>query len=194
MNHLQLFNTIAPAYAWFYRHQVTLYTKLFTRLQAELPDSIKTVLDVGCGTGAMCQVFSQQYQTTGVDGSEKMLIQAKKHTQGAEINFQLVDFTQGLPFADQSFDLVYASFVAHGVPKQDREVLINEMKRVSKHVVVLFDYDEGRHWIINLVEWLEHGDYFNFVKHFKQEWAQHFAHQKIIAQNKYSALYIGKTA
>lgn len=192
MNHLQLFNTIAPAYAWFYRYQVKLYTKLLKHLQRELQEPIHSVLDVGCGTGAMCHVFSQHYQTTGVDGSEKMLKQAAKHTRGSEIQYQLVDFTQGLPYKDQSFDMVYASFVAHGVPEAQRAILIQEMKRVSKHYVVLFDYHEGRHWFINLVEWIEQGDYFNFVKHFKQEWSQHFTDQHIYILNKYSALYIGQ--
>jgi ubiquinone/menaquinone biosynthesis C-methylase UbiE len=189
MNHLQLFNTIAPAYAWFYRYQVQLYTRLLKHIQKNVGESVQSVLDVGCGTGAMCEVFSKHYDVLGVDGSASMLKQASK--RNPNLNFQLVDFTKGLPFEDQHFDLVYASFVAHGVNQAERALLVQEMKRVSKKYVILFDYHQGRNWFINLVEWIENGDYFNFVKYFNQEWKDYFTNQTIYVLNKYSALYIG---
>jgi ubiquinone/menaquinone biosynthesis C-methylase UbiE len=189
MNHLQLFNSIAPAYAWFYRYQVKLYKRLLIKIQDQLKQPVESVLDVGCGTGAMCEVFSSAHTITGVDGSPSMLKQAQK--RNPKLKFQLVDFTQGLPYEDNQFDMVYASFVAHGVNQAERRFLLQEMKRVSKHYVILFDYHQGRHIFIDFIEWIENGDYFNFVKNFTQEWTQHFTQQTIVELNEYSALYIG---
>ena len=192
MNHLQLFNTIAPAYAWFYSTQVRLYTRLLKHLQAEFQQPVETILDVGCGTGAMVEVLSKPYQVIGVDGSARMLAQAKKHLPHG--HFQHVDFTQGLPFPDQHFDVVYASFVLHGVPQVQRLALLQEMKRVCRHQVIVFDYHEGRNPFIDAVEWLEHGDYFNFLKTFREEFHEVFPKDSIRILNKYSALYVGNAS
>jgi ubiquinone/menaquinone biosynthesis C-methylase UbiE len=146
-------------------------------------------LDVGCGTGAMVEVFSQHFTTLGIDGSQRMLDQA--HNRFPIGMYQQVDFTQGLPFEDKSFDLVYASFVLHGIPQVERSALLEEMKRVSQQQVIIFDYHHGRNILIDSVEYLEQGDYFNFINTFESEFKQMFSKHTTLPLNKYSELYVG---
>ena len=67
------------------------------------------VLDVGCGTGRMVENLKKfGAKVTGLDVSEKMLAIAKKHFSTTE--FVLGDIEE-LPFEDESFDMVVATFV-----------------------------------------------------------------------------------
>lgn len=67
------------------------------------------VLDVGCGTGRMVENLKKfGAKVTGVDVSEKMLAIAKKRFSTSE--FVLGDI-EDLPFEDESFDMVVATFV-----------------------------------------------------------------------------------
>jgi len=97
-----------------------------------------------------------------------------------------------LPFADKSFDVSITSFVAHGLSKNERQVMYDEMIRITKHLVIIYDYNEHRGLITDLAEWLEGGDYFNFIKTIKNELNDKFEDLTIINANIRSALYIAK--
>lgn len=66
------------------------------------------------------------------------------------------------------------------------------MKRVSKYAAVLFDYNERRSLITDIAEWLEGGDYFNFIGSVEDELQKQFGNLKIINTGKRSAMYICK--
>ena len=124
-----------------------------------------SVLDVGCGTGALCSVLHERgFAVTGVDPAKRMLAVASKKPQNAGVTFVLGDASRRLPFEDKAFDISIASYVAHGLHPKERKLLYAEMSRVTKQKVIIYDYNQNRAPLTSLVEWLERGDYFRFIK------------------------------
>ena len=92
----------------------------------------RTVLDVGCGAGVDLARFAKGgASVTGVDlaPSAVALARANFEQQGLNGRFEVAD-GEHLPFADDSFDLVYA----HGVVQYSAhpERLVAECRRVLK--------------------------------------------------------------
>lgn len=170
----RLFNTIAPIYGLFYRYQ----QKMFRRAMKEAIKAVDwrnydSILDVGCGTGALCSLFYKDgLQVTGIDPAENMLQIAKKQNKGSSIQFLQANALEGLPFEDKSFDLSISSYVAHGMPLQDRKKLYQEMARVSSHKVIIYDYNDERALMTSFIEWMERGDYFRFIEAAEEEMRQ----------------------
>ena len=192
--HTGLFDRIAKVYGWFFHRQQTGYEIALKKLgEVEDLSSVSRVLDIGCGTGALCSVFAKSgYQTFGVDSSQKMLQQAEKKTKGLNIDFQQASIVNDLPFENDSMDLVSASFVAHGLPKELRLKMLNDMNRISNHLVILIEFNQHRRWYIDLVEWAEQGDYFNFIKTIDTELSTIFSSVKKVQLNDTSSFYICK--
>ncbi len=166
-----LFNVIAPIYALFYNYQRKFFTRIIDEAKSQFdPTLYKTVLDVGCGTGALCSVLKSKGMTvTGIDSAEKMIASAKNNPENSGVNFIHGDVGAGLPFPDKSFDIAIASYVAHGINAAERITLYAEMGRIAKHVVIIYDYNQKRSLLTTIVEYLERGDYFNFIKQAKTE-------------------------
>lgn len=163
-----LFNFIAPLYGLFFTYQKRRYAKTLDAMQHYLKD--ETILDVGCGTGALCSALSDRgLAVTGIDPASKMLFIAKRKNMDKPITFVQADATMPLAFADKQFDLAIASYVAHGMQKEMRTMLYKQMSRVAKHYVIIHDYNANRSPLTSLIEYLEGGDYFHFIKHAHQE-------------------------
>ena len=191
---VSLFDKIAPIYGLFFDFQVRYYSKILDRIKGQFDiGKYETVLDIGCGTGALCRVLSDKgLAVTGVDTSPKMLKQARKKTQDQDIAFAEIKAGKSLPFGDNSFDLVIASYVAHGLKPKERIDLYQEMGRIAKTYVIIYDYNKNRSLVTTLVEWLENGDYFNFIKIVKSELEGIFNNVRIIDVDKRAAWYICK--
>jgi ubiquinone/menaquinone biosynthesis C-methylase UbiE len=91
----------------------------------------KSILDVGCGTGAMLSIVINEYkdiQACGIDLSEKMLEKA------AELLGQRVQLIAGdsdnLPWEDDYFDLVVCNSSFHHFPEPVK--VLKEIRRVLK--------------------------------------------------------------
>lgn len=77
------------------------YNYVLNLLQLKPADLL---LDVGCGSGYFAQLASEEgANITGIDASEKLLIEAKERTQA--INFLMGEMEE-LPFANESFNIV----------------------------------------------------------------------------------------
>ncbi len=165
-NNRSLFNLIAPVYGLFYKRQKRHYAEVIRKAAPQLDlTTYQSLLDVGCGTGALCAAISAKgLNVTGIDSAEKMLAYARKQPGNRTVRFIHADVVRRLPFDDKSFDVSIASYVAHGMPKEERIRLYAEMSRVSKAAVVIFDYNQNRAFFTSLVEWAEQGDYFRFIK------------------------------
>jgi len=161
-----LFNTIAPFYGLFYQYQKKSFIKVINHASKELDlKKFNTILDVGCGTGALCSVLNELgLKVTGVDTAEEMLRIARKKVKNQAIDFSNANILNGLPYDNDSFDITIASYVAHGMKKESRKKMYAEMSRVSKCEVIIYDYNSKRSLLTSIVEWLEKGDYFNFIK------------------------------
>ncbi len=167
----RLFDRIAPVYGLFYARQKRRYARIADQVKDKMDvDAFQSALDVGCGTGALCAVLNERGLTvTGIDPAAKMLDVARRQPENKGIRFLQGSALDRLPFADNAFDLVIASYVAHGLQADDRRKLYAEMGRVAREVVIIHDYNGTRSLLTTLVEWLEGGDYFHFIRHAEDE-------------------------
>ena len=69
-----------------------------------------------------------------------------------------------------------------------------EMSRISKHLVILHDYNENRGLFTDIIEWLERGDYFNFIKKVKYELKETFRDVNVINVAEKAAWYVCSTS
>ncbi len=188
----EFFKIIAPFYGLFYDIQKRRYNVILDRAQSKLDFSLyKTIIDIGCGTGALCSVLNQRgFVVTGIDQVRKMLNIAIKKQENKKIDFKQASALERLPFEDKSFDISIASYVAHGLKENERKIMYAEMSRITKHFVIIYDYNETRSVFISLVEWFEGGDYFNFIKNTKLEMKENFRDVRVIDVNLRAAWYI----
>jgi ubiquinone/menaquinone biosynthesis C-methylase UbiE len=108
----------------------------------------RSVLDVGCGAGVDLARFAKGgADVTGVDVAPSAigLAQANFQQQGLHGRFEVANGEQ-LPFADGSFDLVYAHGVVQYTAQPQR--LVDECRRVLK------PGGEGIFQVYNRVSWL----------------------------------------
>lgn len=192
----KLFNRIAPIYGLFFKYQKKHYQKILNDIQNDYQNNINLnedviIIDFGCGTGALCSALKDmKLDVTGVDSARNMLKVAIKKTKDTDIKFHEGSILERLPFVDNSFDIAIASYVAHGLNRSERKKMYKEMSRLSKELVIIHDYNEKRSLLTDLVEWLERGDYFNFIKVVKGELRDNFADVKVINIDKRAAWYV----
>ncbi|MBV9347672.1 MAG: class I SAM-dependent methyltransferase [Pseudolabrys sp.] len=95
-------------------------------------------LDVGCGTGAFCELIQSRCAPAalaGIDPSPAQIAHAKKQIPNADLR---VADALALPFNDKSFDAVVTALVLHFLT--DRDKAFSEMKRVAKSGAVVAGY------------------------------------------------------
>ena len=175
-----LFNLIAPVYGLFYNYQKSRYAKIVEKVKNEMNlFSFETIIDVGCGTGALCSVLNDKgMNVTGIDPAIKMLDIAMSKSENKDIKFFQGNALEGLSFEDKRFDLAISSYVAHGLEAEDRKRLYAEMSRVAREYVIIHDYNNKRSFFTSIIEWLEGGDYFHFIKHAESEMKDCLAEMK----------------
>jgi SAM-dependent methyltransferase len=186
--HGRLFHRIALPYSWFFAGQTRSYARCFDLGRAALPDPAgKLALDLGCGTGAFTAALRKEgWNAQGVDIAPGMLAQARKKG----LSCSLGDVLQGLAYDEHSFDLVSAAYVAHGLRRDDRHRLFAEMRRLSRGIVLLHDYTPDRHPLTSFIEWLEDGDYFNFIKTGEDEMRAVFPAVRVVRVGPRAAWYL----
>ena len=81
-------------------------------------------------------------------------------------------------------------YVAHGLRKDDRHRLFTEMRRLSRGLVLLHDYTPDRHPLTTLIEYLEGGDYFNFIQTGEAEMRAVFSDVNVVRVGPRAAWYI----
>ena len=89
------------------------------------------LLDLGCGVGQYSKYFYDKgFEVTSADISERALNYLSKKYE--EIKTVRIDMTEPLPFADKSFDVVFANLSIHFFNENDTRSLISEVKRILK--------------------------------------------------------------
>lgn len=111
---------------------------------------VRTVLDVGCGTGTLAVELARRAPDTaisGIDGDPEILGRAsiKAIVAGVEVDFREA-FATALPFTDGSFDRVTSSLVLHHLSHRDKARSLAEIHRVlrPKGRVVIADWGRGQ--------------------------------------------------
>jgi len=169
--HKRLFNRISLVYGLFFTMQRKTYRKVINKMKPTLNlEDFDSIIDIGCGTGALCSVLDDKgLNVTGLDTAEKMIKVAKKKNKNSSIHFVQGDILETIPFEKNTFDIAIASYVAHGLKKEDRLKMYNAMKHIAKDYVIFHDYNKKRNPITSIIEWAEGGDYFYFIEHAEDE-------------------------
>ncbi|NLK58678.1 MAG: class I SAM-dependent methyltransferase [Tissierellia bacterium] len=189
----KLFDCIAPIYSRYFDFQKRMYQDALQTVASGISlDAYETILDVGCGTGAFAAVMlARGFTVTGIDTSEKMLQAARRKVMHPSARFLHAD-GGALPFTDGSFDIVFSSYVLHGLQPDERKNLYREMKRVAKHLVIVHDYNQTRSITTSIVEWAERGDYFRFIQAVEEEMRAGFSDLRVIPAADKANWYVGE--
>jgi SAM-dependent methyltransferase len=138
--HKLIFTLISFIYSLFFRQNSRKYLEIIESNKELLgnPAELK-VLDIGCGTGAFTWALHKAgFSVTGVDISTAMMRTARNHG----LDCVKADIAGGIPFKSESFDLVCAAYVAHGMRRRYREKLFREAFRLSSATVIFHDYNK----------------------------------------------------
>lgn len=186
-----LFDRIAPIYGMFFSLQKKNYAFIPDMLKEQRIMPPMQVLDIGCGTGALLSVLEEAgYAVTGLDQASEMLKVARWKTRHQKIRYVHHANGKRLPFKDNSFDLVISSFVLHGMKSEERLGLYREMKRISRRKVIIHDYNRNRSLPTTVIEYLENGDYFEFIKVAEDEMREIFGEVKITQVAERASWYV----
>lgn len=117
------------------REYVTLRPLVDVLRKAHMGEDPVTVLESGCGEGVNFKHLQQlgftdssSYTFTGIDPSPEAVAEARKHDVDARVGDGL-----SLPFANESFDVVFSRDVLHHlVSDRERKRFHEEMIRVTK--------------------------------------------------------------
>jgi ubiquinone/menaquinone biosynthesis C-methylase UbiE len=103
--------------------------------------ALKTVLDVGVGSGLFAEAFSQRgLEVSGIDVNPQMITAARQFVPKG--NFR-ESIAEELPYPDASFDLVFFGLVLH---ESDEPLkVLQEARRVSRQRICILEwpYQEG---------------------------------------------------
>jgi 2-polyprenyl-3-methyl-5-hydroxy-6-metoxy-1,4-benzoquinol methylase len=108
----------------------------------------KSVLDFGCGTGALSVAMaSRGAEVTGVDPTEVSLEACKYRAQYFQVENsvtpQLVSSTPELPFDDKSFDIVISNSVMEFIPFNRKEYIIELLRLVKASGLLIISTENG---------------------------------------------------
>lgn len=98
--------------------------------------TIKTILDIGTGSGLFAEEFSNKnIKVYGIDSNPEMIEAAKHYVPAGDFN---ISKAEQLPFEDNKFDTVFFGLVLHEV--DDFFKALKEAKRVSKNTVYALEW------------------------------------------------------
>jgi ubiquinone/menaquinone biosynthesis C-methylase UbiE len=122
------------------------------------------VLEVGCGTGTLLIFVKRLHPdltVTGLDPDPKALARAQRKAGAASMSIRLDrGFSDALPYADASFDVVFSSFMFHHLESAEEKLqTLREIRRVLRpggrlHLVDFTSSEPTRRGI--LTHWLRH--------------------------------------
>ncbi|HEY8203737.1 MAG TPA: class I SAM-dependent methyltransferase [Pyrinomonadaceae bacterium] len=114
------------------RHRYTEYAPWMPRVMGFKEFSGKRLLEVGCGMGTDLLQFARGgARVTGVDLTPRSIEISRHHLKLSDerADFAVTD-AEKLPFADESFDVVYSNGVLHHTP--DTGGAVREIHRVLR--------------------------------------------------------------
>ncbi len=104
-------------------------------IKSAIPADVRTILDAGCGNGAITNALEADYEILGVDFSPAAL----EHVRAPKLLASVTD----LPLDDGSFDLVMCNEVWEHLSSEDLHQAVAEAIRVTRrHLLVGVPYRE----------------------------------------------------
>jgi SAM-dependent methyltransferase len=98
-------------------------------MTAMIPSDVRTILDVGCGNGAMANILVNTYAVYGADRSKAALSSLSIPRVCCE--------SDRIPFKSAAFDLVLCSEILEHLPGRSYTNTIREIKRLSLGYILL---------------------------------------------------------
>lgn len=94
-----------------------------------LPSDVKTIIDVGCGDGAITNQLAKKYDVTAVDRSKTALsfVKTKK----------ILSSSNQIDVPDRSFDMVFSSELLEHLEEEVFNGTIEKMEKISKRYILL---------------------------------------------------------
>lgn len=134
--------------------------------RVELKDG-ETLLDVGCGAGALAISCAQKFPNANVVGVDIWSVSYPFYTQkrcednALANNLDNIKFVQGsatkLDFANETFNVVVSNFVYHNIPGNKQEYLLDSLSKLKKGgMFIIHDlfnkagYKDMEHFVIKL--------------------------------------------
>ncbi len=189
--HKSIFNLIAPVYDALDNVVKSGFKKTIENVLSVVDVKNKTVLDIGTGAAAWgAMLMENGAKVHGVDFAPFMIAKARKR-YGDKMTFSIGNGMNLEQFDDNSFDIVTASFVLHGFAYEKRMLILKEMHRITKNLVIINDYHGKTPFIGQFLEFLEGSDYINFKKHFPDELKSLFPHTMACKAGEGQAVYFG---
>jgi ubiquinone/menaquinone biosynthesis C-methylase UbiE len=111
---------------------------LFPEQTPEKLASVRSLLDIACGSGAWVANVAQRYphiDATGIDISSAMIDLANETARSHGLHnahFTVMDAKQPLAFANNTFDFINTRFISSFMDQASWPLLIAECKRVLK--------------------------------------------------------------
>ena len=137
----ECWDNLAPEYdyknspKWFWANPEKWANEIKRRIRG-----FSTVLDVGCGAGALAIPLSKEFDVVALDFSKKMLFQLKQRKEefGTDVEIVCAD-AHNIPFKDGSFDVVLCRFALWPLPEPRKA--IEEMVRVARNRIIIVEGD-----------------------------------------------------
>ncbi len=105
-----------------YREKTEVFKKI-------IPPGVRSVLDVGCGNGAIANVLAEEYSVVGLDASRTALTHLRTPTIEASAT--------AMPVESDSFDLALCSEMLEHLNEDDFRKTIKEIKRVATRYILI---------------------------------------------------------
>ncbi len=126
-----------------------------------------SVLDLGCGTGAMAPSFDPR-RYLGVDINRRYVDWARR-TKPAH-RFEAMDGSR-LNLPDEGFDAVFIGGVIHHLPDEAALGMLREARRVVKPAGLFLMWEDvptrsGGNWIGRMVHRLDEGEHIRAERHY----------------------------
>ncbi|MBN2776097.1 MAG: class I SAM-dependent methyltransferase [Bacteroidales bacterium] len=184
-----IFNTLAIIFSKMDFVLKDRFDSSFKVITQEIEIKGKTVLDIGTATGDWASMFINHSakEVHGLDFAKKMIVRAKR--KYPKVNFFCEDAKSICSLPDKSFDIVTTSYVLHGMKKEARIEVLNEMKRLSKSMIIINDFYGKTPIFMRFLETVERSDYKNFKNEITDELFSIFKNCKSFNLGKGHGLY-----
>jgi len=193
-----------------------LYSKLITPLEGEfmsLVDELipigSTVIDIGCGPGALVLKLSGKCErVTGIDVSDRMIAYAKKQKEkmgATNVTFVCEDASTMARIHDEQFSFATMCACLHGMSWRVRQDVIRNCYTFSEKVIlsdfvsplprnivgagqILLEVLEGRESFRNFKEWQREGGIDGFIRQMgltvveEKHWSNGFGKTSLVSQ------------
>jgi len=127
--------TYYERYDWDEQDFSEMLKKKLEKIFSIIPDDVKSIVDIGCGNGAITNQLAEKYYVLGIDRSKNAL-------QYVNVN-KFSASSDKIGIKNSTFDLVFSSELVEHLEEEIFRKTLEEFKRISrKYVLVTFPNNE----------------------------------------------------